>query len=177
MEVVYFILCVLQPICLPIPEMVTVLWGSVEIGPIKSFILGVVGAILGIGVMYWIAKKGSNFLIRKMKCEKKVALFQEYVCRYKIYIIGILFIVPILPDEIICIGSPFVGIKYSVFMGIAVISKIISVGMIAFSGQIARICSLNRVELIIMELVAIFIVAKFYTRREKRRDQDTIMSN
>lgn len=51
MEVVYFILCVLQPICLPIPEMVTVLWGSVEIGPIKSFILGVVGAILGIGVM------------------------------------------------------------------------------------------------------------------------------
>lgn len=175
MEMVYFILCVLQPIFLPIPEMVTVLWGSVEIGPIKSFILGVIGAIIGIGVMYWIAKKGSIFLIHKMKCEKKVALFQEYVRNYKLYIIGILFIVPILPDEIICIGSPLVGIKYSVFMWIAAISKIISVGMIAFSEQIARMWSLSRVELILIELAVLFIIAKLYTRREKRRNQDTVM--
>lgn len=177
MEVFYFILCVLQPICLPIPEMVTVLWGSVEIGPIKSFILGVVGAILGISVMYWIAKKGSNFLIRKMKCEKKIAIFQEYVSNYKVYIIGILFIVPILPDEIICIGSPLVGIKFPLFIGIAVISKIISFGMIAFSEPIARVCSLSKGELIIFELVVLFLIAKLYTRREKRREQDTIMSN
>lgn len=166
MELVYFILCVLQPICLPIPEIVTVLWGSVEIGAVKSFFLGATGAIIGIAVMYFIARKGSDFLIHKLKCEKKILIFQEYVRKYKIYIIGILFIVPILPDEIICIGSPLVGIKYSVFMGIAVISKVISVGMIAFSEEIARVCSLSRAELILFELIILFVIAKIYTRRE-----------
>lgn len=177
MSWIYFLLCVLQPICLPIPEMVTVLWGSVEIGPMKSFVLGVLGAIIGIGIMYWITKRGSHWVIAKFKCEEKIEIFQNYVRKYQIYIVGILFIVPILPDEIICLGAPLVGIPFPMFMVIAILSKIVSVGMIAFSEEIAAVFSISRMELIMIELVILFVVARIYTGREKKEEKDVILSN
>lgn len=174
---IYFLLCVIQPIFLPIPEMVTVLWGSVEIGPIKSFVLGVIGAIIGISIMYWVTKKGSHWMIARFKGEEKIEIFQNYVRKYQIYIVGILFIVPILPDEIICLGAPFVGIPFPTFIVIAILSKIVSVGMIAFSEEIAAAFSISRIELIMIELVILFVVARIYTGREKKEEKDVIMSN
>lgn len=170
MTILYFLLCILQPICLPVPEMVTILWGSMTIGPRKSFVYGVAGALIGIAVMYVLAKKFSECLIKKLKCEKKVKRFQDYIKNYQIYIVGILFIVPILPDEIICLGSPLVGIRFSLFMGIAVAAKLISVGMIAYSEPIGAIIGLSNLELIAVELVVLFAVAKLYTRREKAEE-------
>lgn len=167
MAVLYFLLCVLQPVCLPIPEAVTVLWGSMTIGPRKSFVLGVLGALIGIVSMYWIARKCSNWIIAKCKCEQKVKRFQDYIKKYQIYIVGILFIVPILPDEIICLGSTVVGIRFSVFLWVAIAAKIVSVGMIAYSEVIGSVLGLSNVEVVGVELILLFAIAGIFRRRER----------
>ncbi len=38
---IYFILCVLLPICIPVPEAAVVLWGTDHIGSLQAFLLGV----------------------------------------------------------------------------------------------------------------------------------------
>ena len=61
MKILYFICCVLQPICLPIPEAGTVLWARASFGSFPSFFLGVTGSLIGITMMYWMVKRGTEF--------------------------------------------------------------------------------------------------------------------
>ena len=49
---IYFILCVLLPICIPVPEAAVVLWGPDHIGSLQAFLLGVTGSVLGLAIMY-----------------------------------------------------------------------------------------------------------------------------
>ncbi len=49
---VYFLTCVLLPICVPVPETAVVLWGTGQIGNLGAFFLGVTGSVLGLAIMY-----------------------------------------------------------------------------------------------------------------------------
>lgn len=171
-KLIYFICCILQPICLPLPEMATVLWGSYTIGSKASFRLGVLGTIIGIAIMYSVSKKCSQKIIDRFHCEAKIRKFQHYVERYKVLIIGFFFIVPILPDEIICIGAPLVGIDLGTFLGLGFISKCVSVGMVAFTKEIASVCSLSSMDIIMGELIILFVFAYIFKRRNQRIDKD-----
>lgn len=56
MEVIYFLICFFQPIFLPIPEIVTIMSASEILGPFKAFIIAFLGTVIGIIVMYSIAR-------------------------------------------------------------------------------------------------------------------------
>ena len=43
---VYFLVCVLLPICIPVPETAVVLWGTRRIGSLGAFALGVTGSFV-----------------------------------------------------------------------------------------------------------------------------------
>ena len=171
-KLLYFICCIFQPICLPVPEMATVLWGSYTIGSKASFTLGVLGTIIGIAIMYSISNKCSQKIIVRFHCEKKVGKFQHYVERYKVMIIGFFFIVPVLPDEIICIGAPLVGIGKGTFLALGFISKCVSVGMAAFTKEIASVCSLSSMDIIMCELIILFVFAYIFKRKNQRMDKN-----
>lgn len=49
---VYFLVCVLLPICIPVPETAVVLWGTRQIGSLGAFTLGVMGSVLGLAIMH-----------------------------------------------------------------------------------------------------------------------------
>ena len=48
---VFLILCILQPICLPVPEATTILTGTLQLGPTKTFIIAMCGIMFGIVLM------------------------------------------------------------------------------------------------------------------------------
>lgn len=168
-ELIYFILCILQPICLPVPELTTYLYGEKTVGHLKALIIGIIGVMIGLTIMYYVSHKAARYIIRKFNLGDKVKKFAEYVRKYQILIIGFLFVVPILPDEIICIGSPIIGINYLVFIIIAFISKLISISMVVFSENISEIFSVNQSTIIIIEVVLCILATIIFNIIDKRR--------
>lgn len=168
-ELIYFILCVLQPICLPAPEIATYLYGEKTVGHLKALIIGLIGVMIGLTIMYYISFKAAKYIVRKFNLGGKVRKFAEYVRKYQILIIGFLFVVPILPDEIICIGSPLIGINYIVFIIIAFISKLISISMVVFSENISMLFKVNQSTIIIIEIVLCLLATIIFNIIDKRR--------
>lgn len=137
-QLIYFIVCFLQPIILPIPEPVTIVGGSSLLGPCRAAVIGFCGTTLGIIFMFFISKFASKSIIRKLVNEKKLDKFNEYIQRNYTLIILMLFILPILPDEVICIGAGLAKLNSYKFIIIAAISKLFTSISLAYSIELIK---------------------------------------
>lgn len=126
-KLIYFFICFLQPIILPMPEPVTIMAGSAVLGSAYGFIIGISGTIIGIITMFWMAKAGGNKLVNKFVEPKQIEKYKKFVIKNEIVVLIGLFILPILPDEVICVGAGISGISFKKFIVIAVLSKIITI--------------------------------------------------
>ena len=139
------------------------------LGSFKTLVIGMAGTLIGISVMYGLSKFGSKKLLKKFTKTNGIERYQEYVQNNTFLITGLLFIIPVLPDEIICLGAGFSKISYKVFIGIAAISKFISVSMVAYSEEIGKMFSLSRIEIMAIELVILFVSAYVMKRHKKKK--------
>lgn len=166
---IFFILCVLQPICLPVPEATTILSGSVTIGADETFIIGMIGIMLGIIIMYKVSFFLGEKYLTNIKKSSKYKTYQRLVSSNPFLTTGILFAIPILPDEIVCVGSALAGVSLRFLLPIAIFSKAISIGMITYSSDIANALSLNQWHIIAIEVVLMLVFALIYSRIKKTR--------
>lgn len=161
---IYFILCFLQPICLPLPEATTILLGTETLNPNEAFIIGLIGIMLGITFLYKITFHLSKKYLNKIKKSSKYKTYKKYISYNPILTMGILFSIPVIPDEIICIGAAIGEIPFKVVFPIALFSKIISIGMITYSGNIANFLEIEKWQVIFIELIIMFIAAFIYKK-------------
>lgn len=164
-QIIYFIICFLQPIILPFPEAVTVMGGSTILGPFKGAAIGFMGTILGIIVMFFIAKFARRSIINKIVDDKKLDKFNRYIQRNETLIILMLFILPILPDEVICIGGGLAKMNTYKFIGIAAISKLVTSISLSYSLELIKIDK-NLITISIILIIGIIIIKriKLYLR-------------
>ncbi len=156
---VYFLVCVLLPICIPVPETAVVLWGTGRIGSLGAFALGVTGSVLGLTIMYSLSSLIVHRIFKGKKERRQLAWLQQLTGRYRVWILGVLLIVPLVSDEVLCAGAAFLKISLPQFLKIGIIAKIISIGMIAFSGFFGSLCGLRRWQMIAVELLFMFLAS------------------
>ena len=156
---VYFLACVLLPICVPVPETAVVLWGTRQIGSLGAFFFGVTGSVLGLMFMYSLSSLIAHHILKGRKESRQLAWFMQLTGRYRVWILGVLLIVPIVSDEVLCAGSAFLKIPLPQFLKIGIIAKVISIGMIAFSGFLGNLCGLRRWQMIAVELLFMFLAS------------------
>ncbi|WP_195430387.1 VTT domain-containing protein [Clostridium sp. D46t1_190503_E9] len=156
---IYFLVCFLQPIILPLPEPVTIMVGSLILGETKGAVIGFLGTILGIISMFLFSRYASQKLIKKMVNSKKIEKFNEYIKKNETLIILLLFILPILPDEVICIGAGIGKFNGYKFITIAIISKLITAFTLSYS---IELFSFNPLSILI--IVAIIILTIIITK-------------
>jgi len=167
----FLLVCFLQPIIIPTPEAVTILAGSELLGASWAFVLGVVGTLLGIYTLYEItSKKGRKFILRFVK-QSKIERYNDFVGKHSILITGLLFIIPVLPDEIICVGAGLASIQKGIFMTIAFFSKIVSISMMAYAEVFAETFQISKWEIIVIELIILFAIAGFFRYFHKRKKE------
>jgi uncharacterized membrane protein YdjX (TVP38/TMEM64 family) len=155
---IFFLICFSQPIILPIPEAVTVPAGSAVFGPFIAAFFSFLGTIAGIAVMFFIARMGGQKLIFKLVKAKHLKKYQEYVGKNETTILALMFMIPILPDEIICVGAGISGVSFKRFLMIASISKFITISLLAYSVRLAQSLSLTSSQLILACSVVIGII-------------------
>ncbi|MEE3951612.1 TVP38/TMEM64 family protein [Peribacillus frigoritolerans] len=147
-KLLFLLICFLQPIMLPLPEAVTVPAGSALFGSFTAAYLSFSGTISGIAVMFLIARIGGQKLTLKLVKEKHLQSYQEYVKKNETAILFLLFIIPILPDEIICLGAGIGGVSFRRFILIASLSKLMTAISLSYSVELAKVLSLTGQELI-----------------------------
>lgn len=169
----FFLICFSQPIILPIPEAVTVPAGSAVFGSFIAAFLSFLGTVAGIVVMFFITRIGGQRLVSKWVKEKQLRKYQKYVQRNETIILVLMFIVPILPDEIICVGAGISGVSFKRFFIIASISKFITSSVLAYSVQLAQSLSLTSSQLIMVcsMMMGIMFAASFILKRFLKKDQ------
>ena len=156
---IYFLACVLLPICIPVPEAAVILWGTRQIGSLGAFFLGVTGSVLGLTIMHSLSSLIANRILKGKKERRQLAWLRQLTGRYRVWILGVLLIVPLVSDEVLCAGSAFLKISLPQFLKIGIIAKIISIGMIAFSGFFGGLCGLRRWQMIAVELLCMFLAS------------------
>ncbi len=152
MELLYFLICFTKAIFLPIPESVTVFAGSVAFGPFKGFIIGFSGIISGVMTMYLISKFSGAPHIRRFIKTEQLNRFSKYVKKNEILVTGLLFILPIFPDGVICVGAEVTGISFGTFITIAILSKLITCFTLAYSVQITNIIPITKMQLLVIQV-------------------------
>lgn len=169
---VYFFVCVLLPICIPVPETAVILWGTRQIGSLGAFFFGVTGSVLGLMIMYSLSSMIAHRISKGRKEKRQLAWLKQLTGQYRIWILGVLLIVPLVSDEVLCAASAFLKIPLIQFLKIGIIAKIISIGMIAFSGFLGGLCGLERWHIIAAELLFMFLASAvlqhFYKKGEAK---------
>lgn len=158
MELIYVLTCFFHPILLPTPEAITISMGAMTFGPIKAFVLGFFGTMLGIATMYSLSRRFGSKLIMKLIKAKNLEKYKNYVQKNEVLLTGLLFIVPILPDEVVCAGAGILGISKRPFFIVAGITKIMTIATYAYMVEFAENFNINGVELIVLELVVLIAI-------------------
>jgi uncharacterized membrane protein YdjX (TVP38/TMEM64 family) len=178
---IFFAICLLQPILLPFPEAATVGAGSAVLGSFPAASISFVGTLSGIMIAYFIAKKGGQKLIRKWVREKHMKQYERYVSRNEISILLLLFVIPILPDEIICFGAGIGGVSFKKFLFIACASKLITSFSLAYSVDFAQSLSLTQTQfsLLIIVILGFVLLTSLIIKKMllKRRSKVTNFSS
>lgn len=128
----------LQPIALPVPEAISVPIGSVALGPLRAALISSVATTLGILVMYGFARFGRERVMHLIDADK-LATYDRYVDKYGLGILLVLFIIPILPDEVICLAAGFSRVPFGRFVMIAAGAKLVTSFGLAYSVSLGEL--------------------------------------
>ena len=159
---IYFLTCFLQPIILPVPEPVTIMAGSATFGPSAGAFIGFLGTILGITTMFFLSRLASEKLIVRFINEKKIAKFNKYIEKNEVIMLLGLFILPILPDEVICIGAGLARINKTKFILVAIFSKLVTSISLAYSISFFKISINDILSVFIIVAILSLIVKSIY---------------
>jgi uncharacterized membrane protein YdjX (TVP38/TMEM64 family) len=171
---IYMAICFAQPIILPIPEVVTITGASAAFGPVTAILLGFLGTLAGIVVMYLIARFGGQPILSKFVKETHLIKYQTYVQKNETFFLVIMFITPVLPDEIICIGAGLGAVSFRRFLILAALSKLFTASIFAYSVELAKLFSLSTTQLIVCLSIAAGVVFLLTTviKRKKAEQKE-----
>ncbi|WP_047374273.1 TVP38/TMEM64 family protein [Exiguobacterium sp. ZOR0005] len=163
----------LQPIALPVPEAVSVPIGSVALGPLRAALVGSVATTLGILVMYGFARFGRGRVMRFLDADK-LATYDRYVDKYGLGVLLVLFIIPVLPDEVICLAAGFSRVPFVRFLIIAASAKLVTSFGLAYSVTLGELFITGASPFAIVSVTAslILVMLALVWRRRKKGDSN-----
>ncbi len=132
---VFIGLTVFQVVVLPIPEAVTILLGVAIYGATVSFILSVIGTMIGALISFALGKvfgrRLCNWMFGKENTEKYAKLLGEKG-RF-VFIIMLLF--PAFPDDMLCMIAGITSMSYVYFTVVGLLTRPVMIGIRAYLGS------------------------------------------
>lgn len=102
-----------------IPGFIFMIIGGIYFGPLKGFLLSMIGITLSQSLIYAASKKLSSPKIKEAIIKQYpnvIPLFEKY--NYKFLILGI--VCPVAPTDVICYFSTYMGIRYRKYITIVI---------------------------------------------------------
>ena len=162
----YFFCCFLRPICFPIAEIVLICWGIERLGEHAAFLLGVAGTEAGIAAMFLLSGHISGKIMEKRRSSGKFEEFALFVREHEKLAIAGLFVLPVLPDSVVCIGAGAMKLRSSSFLVISTAAKALSIGMTVYAQQLADRLSIAGWQIMLLEFAVLYLLAMVWKKKE-----------
>ena len=131
----YIIINLLQCVLIPIPTTLTVLVGSAIYGPGIAFIYAIVGVIIGSSISFMIGRYCSRPIINWIFGKEKVDKYQDMLKNRTSLIVFLTLLLPLFPDDLICMLAGVTEIKYRKFLIISIFARGIGLATISYFGS------------------------------------------
>ncbi len=133
--VIFIGLTIFQVVVLPIPEAVTIVLGVAIYGPTLSFILSVIGTVLGALISFFLGRvfgrRLCNWMFGVENTEKYASILNE---KGRLpFIIMLLF--PAFPDDMLCMIAGITDMSYGYFLLVVSLTRPVMIGLTAYLGS------------------------------------------
>jgi uncharacterized membrane protein YdjX (TVP38/TMEM64 family) len=132
----YVLVQALQVILAPIPGTLLPPVGALAFGPWPAFFLSLAGLALGSAVVFLAARRWGRPLAVRMFGEERIHRYEQVMTARGGLLLWLIFLLPLLPDDMVCALAGLSGIAFQRFMVIAVVGRIpaVATGVFTMAG-------------------------------------------
>lgn len=162
--VIYTLLLTLQIIFIPINSMVLLVPAMLIFGAVKAFILSLIGLVIGSIITFYLGRIFGNQLVSWMVGYEKSEELKKKLGAGGKLMLPILFLIPIFPDELICLVAGISNIKIGYFTLVTITTRAIDLAFTCFIGAIIPFHGwwlLLWGILLILSFIASYLLAKY----------------
>lgn len=124
----------LQVTFLPIPSTISTLAGVLIYGSLQTGLLSLAGIMFGSVVAFWLGRKFGKKLVVFMVGEETCKKWTDFLTNAK-YSFFIMMILPIFPDDILCLVAGLTDMSWTFFVVTNLISRPIGIFMTCYLGS------------------------------------------
>ncbi len=128
---VYIVLQILQVVFLPIPAAIICIVGSIIYGPLLGAIYCSLGILIGSYISFFIGKTFGYKLVSWIVGKDNTDKYTDIIRKRGGFFLAIAFLLPMFPDDILCLISGITNISFKQFFWITLITR--PIGVIAMS--------------------------------------------
>lgn len=132
---IFIALTVFQVVVLPIPEAVTILLGVAIYGATTSFILSVIGTIIGSLISFMLGKVFGRRLCNWMFGEENTEKYAKIMNEKGRFLFIIMLLFPAFPDDMLCMIAGITTMSYTYFTIICLVTRPVMIGLTAYLGS------------------------------------------
>lgn len=132
---VFIALTVFQVVVLPVPAAVTIVIGSAIYGATVSFVLSVIGTVIGSLIAFALGKIFGRRLCNWMFGEENTEKYAKLVGEKGRFLFIIMLLFPAFPDDMLCMIAGITTMSYGYFLIVCVLTRPVMIGVTAYLGS------------------------------------------
>ncbi len=127
MPVLYVFLQFLQVIVLPIPSVVSTVAGVALFGAFRAMIYSLIGILIGSFLAFFIGRKLGNSAVAWLVGEDALKKWQRKLKGKDNLILSLMFLLPVFPDDVLCMIAGLSSMTFKYFAGIIIFSRLLGI--------------------------------------------------
>ena len=163
---IYILLQVIQVIFIPLNTSIFTVPAIVLFGPSKAFIISWIGVTLGSIIMFFVGRTGGGKLLNWLVGKEKADKYVKVLGKGKL-ILPILLLVPVFPDDIMCVSAGIAKINILYFIIVIIITRCIDTFCTCFiAGSMVQ--SPIGIALLVVFAIGAVIASIFLTKNQEK---------
>ena len=134
--IIYILLLVLQLVFIPINSLMLIVPAILLFGATKAFLLSMIALVIGSSISYYLGKIFGLPLISWIAGKENAKSWQEKLGTNGKFLLPIFLLIPIFPDEIMCMLAGVSKINFLYFLVVVIITRAIDLASTCFIGAI-----------------------------------------
>ncbi|MCM1367824.1 MAG: TVP38/TMEM64 family protein [Roseburia sp.] len=132
---VFIGITIFQVVVLPIPQAVTILLGVAIYGATWSFILSVIGTVIGSLISFMLGKVFGRRLCNWMFGEESTEKYAKLLGEKGRFVFIIMLLFPAFPDDMLCMIAGITSMSYGYFTVVCLLTRPVMIGITAYLGS------------------------------------------
>lgn len=132
---IYILIQTAQVIILPVPAAIICVVGSLIYGPMLGGLYCSIGILIGSFVSFFIGKTFGYKIVAWIAGKENTDKYSEILRKRGAFFLSIAFLLPMFPDDILCLIAGITNMKFKTFAWVTTITRPIGVICMSFFGS------------------------------------------